>query len=97
MHGPVVKEIYFQYKDNSYYPIKINEHIEISCKEDKDIIDKVLSLYARYSADMLEYQTHIEDPWINACKNENDNTITNESMRDFYSNLIQKIPYNNVF
>lgn len=69
-HGPVIPEIYSEYK--AYFNENITdyqEHKNIILK-DKILINKVIESYSNYNAWDMVRKTHKEDPWINTDENE---------------------------
>lgn len=91
IHGPVIKDIYHRYKSFGFAPIK-ESFIDFDKTkfndEDINLMDSVLSKYAKYDAEYLEMRTHIEGPWLDARKN-NLSVITNQSMQDYYSKVLE--------
>ena len=60
-----------------------------------DILDEVWRVYGKYDADYLESLTHNEKPWQEAREHlspkENSNiTISLDSMKSYYSSLINR-------
>lgn len=89
-HGPVVPEVYAEYKGYGFDPIPEPVKWRPVDRDTLDHISTILKAYSQYSAKQLEAFTHDEDPWISArngcapgerCRN----IITKESMRDFYT------------
>ena len=80
-HGPVFGKIYFQYKNYGYNVIKIDckEKFNIE-KELLEISDEVIKNFGCYSANVLEYFTHKEKPWVNTTENE---IIEKDLMKEF--------------
>lgn len=69
-HGPVIPEIYSEYK--AYFNENITdyqEHEDIISR-DKVLINKVIESYSDYNAWDMVRKTHKEDPWINTDDNE---------------------------
>lgn len=93
VHGPVSPELYERYRDWGGLRITGTQSVANLRKETKDFLEKIYTLYGRYSADALEEFTHNESPWQDArkglgadvpCKN----IISEESMQKYYSKLI---------
>ncbi len=73
VHGPVSREIYSRFSDTKSLYSDINqedisqdfepEKLDSDCKSH---IDRVLSVYAKYSGPQLEEMTHKESPWVEA-------------------------------
>jgi uncharacterized phage-associated protein len=98
VHGPAVRDIYFEYKDFGFNPIKkkINEKSITSISaEVKEFLDEVWSVYGKYDAAYLELLTHSEKPWQDAREGlepfmGSSNEITPASMKAFYSAKLEK-------
>ena len=69
-HGPVVREVYSEYK--MYFDDKITKSKEVSNLKDKDIIliNKVVDSYKNYGPWEMVKKTHAEDPWVNTNSDE---------------------------
>lgn len=79
VYGPVIPDVYREYKTFSYNPIslkytnsnavkemeKISNMIGLK-KNQRRLIDEVLNQYSSLSALQLENLTHSENPWIEA-------------------------------
>jgi len=95
IHGPAIKEVYFEYRKFGADPIKkdvTQEMVSEISTETKNLIDEVWSVYSKYDTAYLEYLTHSETPWQIARQGlephiSSEKEITFESMRDFYSKL----------
>ena len=80
-HGPVFGKIYFQYKNYGYNVIKTDNEGQFKIeKELLEISDAVIKNFGCYSANVLEYFTHKEKPWINTLENE---IIEKDLMKEF--------------
>lgn len=96
IHGPVIPKAYHHYKKFGFGAIRDNTNdIDPSSNEYKDILDEVWRIYGKYDADYLEILTHNEDPWLLARNRAEtgktlDNVISHDSMRSFYTSLLQK-------
>lgn len=65
-HGPVIPEIYSEYKAYFNEDITDYQDYERINSKDKNLIDKVIEAYSSYSAWGMVRKTHKEDPWINS-------------------------------
>ena len=88
-HGPVVVDVYHEFK---HYGDQIiitlgPGNIDTLADDEKTMIDDVYEVYGGYSASRLRNLTHNESPWIGA-ENKIDKTITHESMREFFPSLV---------
>lgn len=73
VHGPVSREIYDRfasskslYSDITLKDVRDSFNAAELDDEEKAHIDRVLSVYAKYSGPQLEEMTHREFPWVNA-------------------------------
>lgn len=89
-HGPVVPEVYRQYKASEAFPLT-PVHIPPGDLDahDRKLVDWVMSYYGQFSASRLRDMTHTERPWRVAWgpRRETDSgndEITVESMREFF-------------
>jgi len=98
VHGPVIPQLYRQYKDLSYHPILEDKESsdKIFDKFDSNIqtvLNEVTEEYFGRTAYELEQLTHSETPWISARAgmgvSQNSNQIIGKSlMRDYYGSLV---------
>ncbi len=89
VHGPVSPILYKKFKSHGWKEIEVNKSSNCLSKEDNDFLDKLLSIYGKYSADDLEELTHSELPWkiarIGLGRNESsDNKIKIEDILNYY-------------
>ncbi|MBR1628236.1 MAG: SocA family protein [Lachnospiraceae bacterium] len=98
VHGPVCPELYQKYKDYGWNDIPKNEGelYPFNIKE-MDILESVWITYGDMSANALEAQTHVEDPWIitrrKDGKKEFENcvaVIDNALMREYYKSIYEQ-------
>lgn len=67
VHGPVVPEIYFKYRDHGRNNIDQKESFDADKAFDCDTIDvleQVWEVYGHYNGNELESISHQEKPWI---------------------------------
>lgn len=65
-HGPVVPELYHEYKEYGKNSIDIEKgEIKNISSDEYDLIDEVYGVFGQYSAWKLRNLTHEETPWIN--------------------------------
>lgn len=98
VHGPVIPQLYRDYKQFSYNPI--SEEKEASdtlfsnfSSEIQTILSDVTEEYFGRTAYELEQLTHSEDPWIKArngiSASENSSQVIEQgSMKDYYSSVL---------
>jgi uncharacterized phage-associated protein len=88
-HGPVVKSVYDQFKENRWNALPIPEICPEFDGETEELLTSIYKIYADKSAKSLENLTHAEDPWKNArqgydmeewCRN----IISKDSMAKYY-------------
>jgi len=89
-HGPVVKEVYDEYKcyGRQGIDVEISDEekmeilSEVEKKEDSlEVLEAVYKNYAKYSAWHLVEMTHSESPWINTQRNE---VMDRELIKDYF-------------
>jgi uncharacterized phage-associated protein len=77
-HGPVVVEVYNNYKKN----LAINTTAEISIDPaTSSILNQVYNIFGQYSAWKLRDMTHNEKPWKNTKRNDE---IKQEIIKDYF-------------
>ena len=92
-HGPVCRALYDKYKKWSYHSIPLKQS-QISLNEIKiypeieEILQLIWQIFGTLSGPQLEEMTHAEMPWKTAIKSGLNTTISNESLYNFFSNLI---------
>lgn len=96
VHGPVIAELYQQYKDCGYCCIQPVDDFDetLLVEQEKSILDMVWKVYGKYDAKCLERLTHEEDPWMIARKGlaiteRSTMPISTEVMRTFYQSIIK--------
>lgn len=96
-HGPVVVQIYNEFKEYGYNPlpnIAAFEPTRFSQKE-IEILELVRQVYSLYEAKTLERLTHAEEPWQMARKDckageASKNVITISSIKDYYEKIVEE-------
>jgi len=99
VHGPAIREIYLEYKNFGFNPIKkkINERTIKAVPADvKKFLDEVWAVYGKRDAAYLEHLTHSEEPWQKAREGVephigSENEISLDSMRAFYSSKLEQV------
>lgn len=90
MYGPVVPEIYENYKpygcsplynDDQYKPIEMTP-------EEEDLFDQVYEAYGQFSALKLMQMTHNEDPWKSVSPGYG-NIIPQEVIKKYFETQIE--------
>ncbi len=96
VHGPAVRDVYFEYKKFGFGPItktvKENDLEKISI-DTKKFLDQVWSVYGKKDAAYLEYLSHSETPWQKAREGlephiGSENEISPKDMKEFYSSKL---------
>lgn len=96
VHGPVLPDVYNQFKDHGYNAITITDVQErqVTFQRDvNDILKQVWEVYGGYNANELESLTHQEEPWIKAREGLSPLERTNNEITDgsIYSYYIQRV------
>lgn len=93
VHGPVIPDLYQQYKDYGWADIpKKDESVSVVSmfnSDELDILNQVWDVYGKYTANELEWISHKEYPWINARKgipvySPSSNSIKDEDIFRFF-------------
>jgi uncharacterized phage-associated protein len=90
-HGPVVRELYDEYKKFGYFTIPAedfnnqNNGKEIFTEDEIKVLDQVWNVYGKYDGKFLEELTHQEDPWLYTERNE---IIEPSRIKRYFSNLL---------
>ncbi|MGL5084860.1 MAG: Panacea domain-containing protein, partial [Clostridium sp.] len=88
-HGPVVKDVYDEYKDNKSNLIEYNP-VETDCaiiqriendEDVRDILEFVIEEYGQYTAWKLRNMTHDERPWNETIRNQ---IISNQIIKEYF-------------
>ena len=85
-HGPVVPQVYHEYKLFGAGPILVERvDLENYPSEVREVLDEVNSVYGQFTAGKLRAMTHQEPPWRDTPQSE---TITHEKMKEFFKTLV---------
>ena len=88
-HGPVVREVFNEFKSASWEPLSVSEKLVDFDEEVVDVLEQVLEAYGNVSAKTLEQMTHQDQPWKEArgalspevrCSN----IMRKEKMREYF-------------
>lgn len=65
-HGPVVEDLYHQYKHHGsdHIPVAQSFNQESLSKDEFELIEEVFEVFGQYSAWKLRNMTHEEAPWL---------------------------------
>jgi uncharacterized phage-associated protein len=87
-YGPVVPDVYREYKNYNSKPIiELKETSGIS-QEDKKMLQNIWETFGGYSAGRLVDISHAHSPWKEAYES-TDNEITKESLAEYYGPLLK--------
>ncbi|PIR45407.1 MAG: hypothetical protein COV09_01625 [Candidatus Vogelbacteria bacterium CG10_big_fil_rev_8_21_14_0_10_50_13] len=98
VHGPAIREVYFEYKKFGFGPITENINNGLIAKipaEIKKFLDQVWTVYGKRDAAYLEYLSHSETPWQKAREGlephiGSENEISLLEMKKFYSSKLKE-------
>ena len=89
-YGPVVSEVYDEYKKFANKPIEDKlangKKIKLTC-EQKEYLKEFCESFFKYSATELIAMIHSETPWIKAYNNRPGSVISLDEMEKYYSSL----------
>jgi uncharacterized phage-associated protein len=84
-YGPVIPDIYDQYKIYGQKVIPVREGSNrVGTKDERETIEAVWRDYKIYGAFELVRMTHLEDPWIDAVNG--NGIISNEDIIEYFEN-----------
>ena len=86
-HGPVVEELYHEYKGYGASGIPMPEDFDVATFTDKqnELLREVYEVYGQFSAWKLRNMTHSERPWLETEKNK---VIQPALMAEFFKGYI---------
>lgn len=87
-HGPVVRELYDEFKSLGNKPIPVPEAFTPTMFNNNQIelLTEINSVYGQFSAWKLRDMTHTEKPWLDTAKDE---VIDHDSLRLYFTSLSQ--------
>lgn len=82
-HGPVVENLYHQYKEYGANPIPLPQDFDINkfSPEEIELLKEVYDVYGQFSAWKLRNMTHAERPWLETQRN---NIITKDLLKEYF-------------
>ena len=91
MHGPVVVDLYHEFKSNGDGSIDPTEGYDIPKfdKDTKQLLDEVYRVLGQYSAWKLREMTHSETPWINANRRGSGSIISHKDMAEYFKPFVK--------
>jgi uncharacterized phage-associated protein len=93
VHGPVIPEVYSNFRDNGYNAIdKVEADLSKFDPMQVELLDQVYDVYGMYDAKVLERMTHRDTPWKEARqgfgRDENcQEVIAKEKICSYFDNL----------
>ena len=93
VHGPVVREVYNQFKHYQYNAIDIDFEVEELDSEAQDVLNYVIDNFSKYDAKYLENLSHNQEPWITSRDGldpdeRSDKTISKEIISNYFTNEV---------
>lgn len=84
-YGPVVPAVYFEYKifGSTNIPDQGDNDFESISRQDKDRLDAIIDVAAKYSASSLVEITHRQSPWKNAYRRK-DKVIKKSEIKEYF-------------
>lgn len=88
VHGPVVPELYHEYKVYGSGHVPRPEEFDFSVldKNTRELLDEVYDTFGQFSAWKLRNMTHEEPPWRDA--SDRREVITHESLKEYFKTQI---------
>ena len=89
-HGPVVENLYHEYKKHGPKTIEPPSEIDFSIYDKRvtELLDDVWDVYGQYSALRLRNLTHEEEPWIEAYRKMPGSEISQKTMERYFKTLL---------
>ena len=90
VHGPVISDVYHEYKKYGFNEIDRVPDPKLSLEYDvEDLLKQVFNTYNRYNGNELEALTHSEQPWIEARRDASPlepshNVLNDKTIYEFY-------------
>ncbi|WP_439258023.1 Panacea domain-containing protein [Lonepinella sp. BR2271] len=92
LHGPVVPELYEEYKEYGSGALP-TENLDIDFSKfstgDRELLDDIYAVYGQFSAWKLRNMTHEESPWKTSYQQGKSNEISHEKLKEYFSTLVQ--------
>ena len=92
-YGPVVPEVYREFKKYKGRPIEYEpskEEESVFSDKDKNYLKEFYEVFIEVSANRMVNSTHNEPPWKDSYEKEERNTINIEDMRKFFKSKIDE-------
>lgn len=91
-HGPVVREVYDEFKSYGSLQIPPPQEMPNIDSDIEEFLDEIYEEFGQYSAWKLREMTHSDEPWKLAFNSPDGvgSVISEESMRSFYQRFVVK-------
>ncbi len=98
IYGPVFPKIYRKFKDIGWHPADISkvktDNINLT-ESEKNLLNHIVLYFGCYSGKVLEFMTHIEEPWRNnrmglEADEESSNVISKKEIALYFDNVKEK-------
>lgn len=88
IHGPVVPNLYREYKAYGAGPIPKPDDLDYSIFDERtrEFLDEVYSVFGQYSAWKLRNMTHEEPPWRDASRSAG--VISHHALREYFKTQV---------
>lgn len=88
-HGPVIPELYYEYKkyDSGAIPQPEKTNFDNIDNETKEFLDEIYDSFAQFSAWKLRNMTHEEIPYQKAKNRNQNNQINHDDMKKYFKTL----------
>lgn len=88
-HGPVVPEVFQEFKGNNWQPLPVPEAVPDFSADEKEVLEQVYDTYGHLPAKTLEAMTHEDDPWVQARRGvapeaRCENVISKQHIKEFF-------------
>ena len=85
-HGPVVPQVYHQYKQHGGEPIPVEQiNLEAYSYRVREVLDEVNDVFGQFSALKLRSMTHNEPPWVQTPRG---GVISHDLMKEFFKTMV---------
>lgn len=87
-HGPVVPEIYHQYKEYGSGAIPVSENLDLSTfeRDEIELMLEIWNVFGQFSAWKLRNMTHEEPPWKDT---QPGSVISHDALRNYFRTRVE--------
>lgn len=89
-HGPVVPQLYHEYKQFDRYAIQYDDSRDFDCsvftESELDLLDEVYAEFGQFTALALRNMSHNEPPWINNQQSRQE--IPQDQLRTYFATRV---------